>query len=135
MLNITSDIEGKTAYYGEIRQPFAEKDFHLNGNWEYHQAYFDKILDQNEGDTIYLRIPVQAEKGKLDQDDAFLRFGSPFVLNHVVNTGLSADSSPLDSMGMNQFQDPIDPDGRIDNETKWRQAAEKAINQILIHVQ
>lgn len=135
MLSVSSDIEGKSAYYGHLRKPFALEGFHLCGNWEYYEAFFDAELHQHEGVTIYLRLPVQAVQGKLDQDDALLEFGKPFLIKHIVHTGIVSDFySVFDMTGLNQFQAPLDPDDRIEHETKWRRIAEQWIDKVKVHL-
>lgn len=126
-------IEGKQAYYGEIKDDFEKLGFVINGNWEYHKAFFDNILHQHEGVSIYLRIPAWVVQGKLDRDDAFLQFGEPFLLKHVVHTGIAPDDmdfSVLDVVGLGQFQKPLDPDDKIEKEDKWRQAGSSAVNRL-----
>lgn len=79
MLSIPSTfIEGKRAFYGEVREDFESLGFVINGNWEYHKAIFDNILSQHEGVTIYLRIPIYVLQGQLDRDDAFLSLVNHF---------------------------------------------------------
>ena len=135
MLNITSDIEGKQAYYGNIRKHFEKEGFHICGNWEYYEAFFDSILSRNGGTTIYLRLPAKVVQGKLDQEDAFLEFGCPFVIKHVVHTGfIEDDFAVADLTGFNQFQKPLDPDDRIERKAKWEQAGEQALNRIKEYV-
>jgi len=133
MLSVPSEIEGKQAYFGDFQNQFEKEGFHICGNWEYDHAYFDSVLHQQEGVSIYLRLPVKTVRGKLDQADALLEFGQPFLIKHIVHIGLSeedSDYSALNAVGLNQFQDPLDPDDRIEQEGKWRQVGEQAINRI-----
>lgn len=135
MLAIPSTfIEGKRAYFGEIREEFERVGYVLNGNWEYHKAFFDHILHQHEGVTIYLRLPVYTVHGKLDRDDAFLEFGEPFLLKHIVHIGNATDDSDysiLNVLGLAQFQKPLDPDDKIEQEDKWRHIANAAVEKLL----
>ncbi|MFC6331826.1 YugN family protein [Paenibacillus septentrionalis] len=134
MLSIPSTfIEGKHAYYGEIKDAFEERGFVINGNWEYYKAFFDHILHQHEGETIYLRLPIYVLQGKLDRDDAFFEFGQPFLLKHLVHTGIASDDNDfgiLDAIGLAQFQKPLDPDDKIEKEDKWRHAGLSAIERL-----
>ena len=137
MLSIPSDIEGKQCYYGDLRQPFERAGFHLNGNWEYDHAYFDSVLHQEEGASVYLRLPVTTVRGRLDQEDALLEFGQPFLIKHVVHIGLvqeDTDFSLMNASGLNQFQPPLDPDDRIEQEERWKRAGEQAIGKIKPYV-
>lgn len=126
-------IEGKKAYFGEIRDDFERLGFVINGNWEYHKAFFDHILHQHEGETIYLRLPVYALHGRLDRDDAFLQFGEPFLLKHLVNIGIAPDDSDfsvLNIVGLAQFQKPLDPDDKIEHVDKWRHIGNSAVERL-----
>lgn len=136
MLQLTSPIEGKQAYYGHIREPFEKEGFQLSGGWEYNEAMFDSIIMKNDEASIYLRLPVRVIKGKLDREDAYLHFGTPFLIKHVVHTGLvEEDFKALDLVGLNQFQPPKDPDDEIEHETKWRKAGEKVLNKLTPYLQ
>lgn len=133
MLQVTSDIEGKQAYYGAIRNGFEKEGFHICGNWEYYEAFFDSILFQNENEKMYLRLPVKVLQGKLDRNDAYLEFGRPFLIKHIMHTGLVEDEfefNMLNLTGISQFREPFDPDDRIEHQARWTQAAEQAINRI-----
>ncbi len=138
MLALTSDITGKQSYYGYFKRIFEQHDFHICGNWEYYEAYFDCILYQREGVSIYLRVPAEVIDGKLDDDNAYVRFGEPFMIKHIMHAGLLRDDldfSMLDTLGLNQFQKPVDPDDRIKYESKWRQVGDKKLNEIIKFVQ
>lgn len=133
MLQIPSDIEGKHAYYGEIRDGFEKENFYLGGNWEYYDAFFDSVLTRDGGMTMYVRLPVKVIRGKLDRDDAYLEFGRPLVLKHILHTGFveaDLEFAVLDVTGLNQFHKPLDPDDRIENTDKWRKVGEQAIERI-----
>jgi len=133
MLSIPSTfIEGKRAFYGEVREDFESLGFVINGNWEYHKAFFDNILSQHEGVTIYLRIPIYVLQGQLDRDDAFFEFGEPFLLKHVMHTGIDPDSdfSVMEVIGLSQFQPPLDPDDKIENVDKWRHAGKTSVERL-----
>lgn len=126
-------IEGKKVYYGEIREDFEKLGFVINGNWEYRKAFFDHILHQHEGETIYLRLPVYALHGKLDRDDAFLEFGEPLLMKHLVHTGVDPEDdnfSILNAIGLAQFQKPLDPDDKIEQEDKWRHIGASAVDSL-----
>lgn len=137
MLSIPSAIEGKRAYYGTLCKPFEDQGFHICGSWEYYTAFFDSILHQNEGITIYLRLPVRVIEGRLDHADALVQFERPFLIKHIVHTGLDSDPDlgAFTAIGLNQFQEPVDPDDKIKHEDLWRQAGEQAINRVVQYLQ
>jgi len=137
MLNIPSEIEGMRAYYGDVCVDFEKQGFHLCGSWEYYAGFFDSILHMNEGTTVYLRLPARVVEGKLDRDDALLEFGRPFLIKHIVHTGIdeNAELGPFTAFGLNQFQAPVDSDDRIEHENRWVQAGEQAIGRIKQYLQ
>lgn len=133
MLELMSYIEGKEAKYGRIKKPFEQEGFSLNGGWEYDRAHFDAIVSQDGGETIYLRLPVHVIAGKLDHDDARLKFGAPFLIKHIVHTGFVEDDLSiglLNIAGLNQFQPPLERDGHIEDEDKWREVGEAVLNRL-----
>jgi hypothetical protein len=142
LLNINSEIAGRVAKYGDIKEYFEKEGFILGGNWDYEGGYFDKELSQDIGETVYLRIPVMVEQGMLDDAEALVKFGTPFVVKHVVHTGSEEDQEQnafMDQTGLspllNQFQTPIDTDGDIDMPEYWVEKSQEAINKILKHLQ
>lgn len=92
---------------------------------------FDMALCREAGETIYIRIPFNVLKGELDRPSAYIEFGQPYVIKHVVNTGLDWDeSSLLTTTGFNQFQNPIDKDGNIIDKSRWEEAGEQHVHRI-----
>lgn len=135
MLPIPSKIIGKRVYYGDVNRPFSKEGFGLAGGWEYDFAYFDAILHEQDAVTIYIRLPSTVLEGKLDREDAYLEFGQPFLIKHVVHTGLSHDKFDVNFFGgLNQFQKPLDPDDRIEHERHWVEAGGQALERILRYV-
>ncbi|MCF6093085.1 YugN-like family protein [Microaerobacter geothermalis] len=142
MILIRSDIEGKEAVYKEIKEPFEKEGFSLGGGWGYEGGMMDAPLGQEEGKTIYLRIPIQVIEGALDHEDAKIRFGTPFIVNHVVQTGTMVDPTENPFFGTggissltNQFTEPLDKDARIENEGEWTTKAEEYLSRIIRHLQ
>ncbi|OES43901.1 YugN family protein [Domibacillus iocasae] len=135
MLKLHTELEGKKAYFGDVRDMFKDLGYDLGGNWEYDQGSFDGILWRESGETIYIRLPFTVLKGALDEYDAWIEFHPPFVIKHVVNIGLEKDEHSLvTASGFNQFQDPVDPDGQIKNKNKWEEAGEKAVQRIISYI-
>ncbi|GAB7387145.1 YugN-like family protein [Bacillaceae bacterium] len=131
MLRIRSEITGKSAYYGDVKDPFAREGFVLGGNWGYDGGYFDGVLFREGGETVYLRVPVVVREGELDRDDAMLEFQEPFIVKHVVNVGIDEGSSVLDMTGLSQFQEPVEQDGELGEADAWRTKGEEALARIL----
>lgn len=132
MIILDTEIEGKTAKFGEMMEHLCPLGYCLGGNWDYDKGHFDSVLWREGGETIYMRIPFHVVEGMLDEYQARIRFDKPYVIKHVVNIGLDRDeSSLLTTTGVNQFQEPLDQDGNIHRPQKWEEAGEAAINEIL----
>ncbi|MGX9136202.1 YugN family protein [Rummeliibacillus sp. JY-2-4R] len=133
MIQFDSIIEGKKAYFGYIRDVFQSYGCSFCSNFEYHEGKFDSILHRQDGETIYLRMPFRVIDGELDHRSAYIQFGRPFVIKHVVNLGLDYDENSLmtATTGLSQFQDPIDKDGNIRDKSRWAKAGEEKIERML----
>ncbi|KGR77311.1 YugN family protein [Ureibacillus sinduriensis] len=135
MLQFESELEGKHAQFGYLRDKLKNYGFCLGGYWDYDRGFFDAILSRQEGETIYLRLPFVVISGELDSDHAHIQFKTPYVIKHIVNYGLDFDDgSLLDATGFSQFQTPIDTDGNIQNKHKWVQAGEQVVDKVLQYV-
>ncbi|HWK23436.1 MAG TPA: YugN family protein [Ureibacillus sp.] len=135
MLQFESELEGKHAQFGYLRDKISKYGFCLGGYWEYDRGFFDTILSKQNGETIYLRLPFIVISGMLDSDSAHIQFKTPYVIKHIVNYGLDFDdSSLLDATGFSQFQTPVDTDGKIQNKNKWVHAGEEVVDQVLQYV-
>lgn len=131
MFQIDTQIEGKRAYFGIAREIFHAHGCSFCSNFDYHQGKFDALLWRDDGESIYLRIPFQCLEGELDQDDALIEFGTPFVIKHVVNIGLDHDENAfLTTTGLNQFQKPLDKDGFIYDKSRWAKAGKETVDQV-----
>lgn len=132
MLKLQTELEGQKSTFGVVSDCIRELGYHLGGNWDYHKGCFDHILCNEGGETIYIRIPFFVTRGVLDELDASIEFGTPYVIKHVVHVGLDSDeSSLLDATGFSQFQQPIDTDGKIIDKNRWIHAGEDAVNKLL----
>ncbi|MCM3710632.1 YugN family protein [Sporosarcina luteola] len=132
MLKLQTGLEGQTASFGVVSDCIRELGYHMGGNWDYDQGCFDHILCQEEGETIYIRIPFVVTEGELDDYEASIKFGTPYIIKHVVHIGLDRDGdSLLDATGFSQFQQPIDKDGKIINKNRWIHAGEVAVKDLM----
>lgn len=135
LIKLQTAIEGKRTYYGNMLDHAKQLGYCLGGCWDYHKGCLDSLLWREEGESIYLRIPFQVLKGELDRPNAFIEFETPYVIKHVVNTGLDRDESSLASAtGFSQFQDPLDKDGLIRDKNEWEENGEQAVNRIMDHI-
>ncbi|GAB4073804.1 YugN-like family protein [Barrientosiimonas marina] len=132
MLKLDTKIEGKKAYFGDVYRAFRSNGYSLCGNWEYDRGKFDMILCREDAETIYVRIPFDVIDGELDSAKAYLEFRTPYVIKHVVNTGLEwEENALLSTTGFNQFQTPLDRDGNITDKSRWESAGEQEIDRVV----
>ncbi|MBE1555629.1 YugN family protein [Sporosarcina limicola] len=132
MLKLQTGLEGQRASFGVVSDCIRGLGYHLGGNWDYHKGCFDHTLCREGGETIYIRIPFSVRHGELDDYNASIEFGIPFVIKHVVHVGLDSDESSLvDATGFSQFQEPIDTDGEIINKNRWIHAGEVAVKELM----
>lgn len=135
MIQLQTELDGKTANFGDLRNQIKGLGYSIGGNWDYHKGSFDNVLWREEGETIYLRLPFVVLDGDLDHHEAFIRFQTPYVIKHVVNIGLdTAGDSLLDATGFSQFQDPLDKDGQIVNKNRWAHAGEQAVEEVIRYI-
>ncbi|MBA4542509.1 MULTISPECIES: YugN family protein [Thermoactinomyces] len=141
MLTIdSSKIEGFQTSFGTMTDLLYPEGFVLGGGWTYEHGYFDHPLDwENEqGYRYYLRIPVYVVKGEMQEKDAIVRLGKPFVIKHEFRTknDPSADIGVVSSL-VNQFSEPLPTDdAKIGEEwsSRARQIVAKIENKIETHL-
>lgn len=130
MIEIKTTMPGKKALYGDCREILGEHGFQLGGGWDFHQGHFDMVLKAEDEDKMYLRMPFVVVDGMLDEDSAMIEFGTPFIINHIMNIGLDDEESPvLAAVGLDQFQTPDDPDAPIPNSQMWVDDAEEVVSR------
>ncbi|MBS4220884.1 YugN-like family protein [Bacillus sp. FJAT-49711] len=114
MIEINSKIEGGQYNLHKLEQLMKPKGYVIGGNWDYDRGFFDYKMADDDG-YQFLRIPFTAVEGQLDTPGVSVQLGTPFVLSHVYQKGLDdqADSSNM-SAAFNQFSEPEDPDGSLD---------------------
>lgn len=135
MIELQTDLEGKKTSYGSMLDHSKALGYSLGGCWDYHKGCLDSILWREGGETIYLRLPFSVLKGELDRPNALIEFETPYVIKHVVNTGLDKDTNSLVSAtGFSQFQDPLDKDGQIKDKNEWEEFGEEAVSRIMKRV-
>lgn len=129
MQEIESSLKGKEGFFGNIRDVLAPEGFSL-ANWDYHQGYLDRKLDDKG--MVYLRLPIQVEEGNLDNTDALIQFGTPFVLKHVYQTGTEENIGysivPNVAALVNQFQEPVDKDAPVEED--WVEVAAQVVRGV-----
>ncbi|WP_066062993.1 YugN family protein [Neobacillus soli] len=133
MIKLQSAIEGKRANFGIVRSVFDSYGCSFCSNFDYDRGKFDALLWREGGESIYLRVPIYVLDGELDHSNAYIQFGTPFVIKHVVNTGLDYDENSLltATTGLAQFQEPLDKDGSIRDKSRWEKAGEETLERVL----
>ncbi|GAB2543923.1 YugN family protein [Gracilibacillus alcaliphilus] len=113
MYALNSTLTNQTYNYQAIKDFLEEQGFVLAGNWDYQQGYFDCKLANQDG-YHFLRIPFETVNGEVEQPEAVVQLGSPFVLTHRYQDDVdqTADSGVLQA-SFNQFQTPVEKDGDI----------------------
>ncbi|WP_164669467.1 YugN family protein [Virgibacillus doumboii] len=135
MIELETELEGKRTHFGTVQDYSKQLNYTLGGCWDYHKGCIDSILWRDGGETIYLRLSVKVIKGELDRPNALIEFEKPYVIKHVVNTGLDRDVNSLATVsGFSQFQDPLDQDGLIRDKKEWQENGEQAVDRILNQV-
>nr|WGD82537.1 YugN-like family protein [Bacillus subtilis] len=112
MIPIPSAIDGQSFLLQElVMKPLG---YVVNGGWEYDHGYFDYKIDDRDG-YLFLRVPVNAVQGSLDERGAAVRIGTPFMLRQVLQTDVDdqAEGGPFQSL-FNQFSEPERRDAEID---------------------
>ncbi|MFP7232762.1 YugN-like family protein [Bacillus subtilis] len=114
MITIPSAIDGQSFLLQELEQVMKPLGYVINGGWEYDHGYFDYKIDDRDG-YLFLRIPVNAVQGSLDERGAAVRIGTPFMLRQVFQAELddNAKGGPFQSL-FNQFSEPERRDAEID---------------------
>jgi hypothetical protein len=133
MVVIDSSLEGYQATYRELQALLYTEGFRLGGGYEYDHGYFDHALDweENEGYHYYLRIPAYAMQDDLDEPDAIVRLGKPFILKHEFlknSNDLTGDIGVASAL-VNQFTKPI-PSDQDDIAEKWIVRAKSVVQKI-----
>ena len=87
-----------------------------------------------KAENLFIWIPIYVLDGVLDHSNALIEFGKPFIIKHVVNTGLDHDENSFvtATTGLDQFQTPLDKDGYIYDKSRWAKAGEEAIELVLV---
>lgn len=134
MIELKSTLPGKKALFGDACKILGEHGIEMGGSWDFDNGHFDAILNQDSDDTMYMRIPFVVVDGMLDDDNAFIEFGTPFIIRHLLNIGLDDDDSPvLAAAGLDQFQTPDNPDAPIVYSEKWVLEGEELLSRFSDH--
>ncbi|SEQ86828.1 YugN-like family protein [Piscibacillus halophilus] len=126
---LDSGIDNQMYDLYDLENILKRLDFVIGGNWDYDHAYFDYELDKDTEKYVFLRIPVSTEIGYLDERDAKVRLGKPFVLAHRFESGIDQQGTGGNvSAGFNQFASPEDEDAEVD--ATYIQEAERVLQQV-----
>ncbi|WP_174612863.1 YugN family protein [Virgibacillus ihumii] len=135
MIDLETPLKGKRTYFRNILKPSKKLGYCLGDCWDYHKGCLDSLLWREGGESIYLRMPFNVLEGELDRPNAYIQFDKPYVIKHVVNTGLDKNASALGAAsGFSQFQKPLDKDGLIKDKNEWEDLGEQAVDTIMKHI-
>ncbi|RJX39307.1 hypothetical protein D3P09_07610 [Paenibacillus pinisoli] len=131
MIPIASEVEGMEKKFTEMQVLLAEDKFTLGGNWDYDSGSFDRALDDEN--KVWLRIPFQVTDGNIDselsENNAIIRFGTPYVLRHLYQEGNDPEASfRVAGALFDQFQAPSDPDAPVDD--RWTERAKEIMGEV-----
>ncbi|MFF2885225.1 YugN family protein [Paenibacillus sp. NPDC057967] len=131
MIPIASEVEGIEKKFTEMQVLLAERQFTLGGNWDYDGGSFDRALDDEN--KVWLRIPFQVTDGNIDselsENNAIIRFGTPYVLRHLYQEGNDPEASVRVAGALfDQFQAPSDPDAPVDH--RWTEQAKEIMGEV-----
>ncbi|GIQ70717.1 hypothetical protein DUZ99_06880 [Xylanibacillus composti] len=131
MIPLDSRLTGCTMSYEEASRALKKEQFVLGGNWDYDHGSFDRALDGVQ--KVWLRLPFSVTSGELagdrEEQRTEIRFDQPFLLNHEYREGLDPEADFMTYKGLvNQFQDPVDPDGEL--EPEWIEVGRHALKRV-----
>lgn len=113
MIEIQSKLEGKHFDLFKLEQKLKPAGYTIGGNWDYDHGAFDYKLN-DEGSYQFLRLPFKACDGQLDSRNCTVELRRPYLLSHEYQQGLDDHAhSGNGSATFNQFQEPVDQDGRF----------------------
>ena len=113
MIEITSELEGKTFSLFDLETKLKPKGYVIGGNWDYDHGSFDFQIDNSDG-YQFLRIPFQAIDGSLDQDGVTVKIQRPFLLSHQYENDTDDEGIAGNfSASFNQFSSPENPDANF----------------------
>ncbi len=78
MISIPSSLEGQSFLLRELEQVLKPIGYTIGGGWEYDRGFFDYKISDQDG-YLFLRIPVEANKGHLDERGPPLQSAHPFA--------------------------------------------------------
>lgn len=123
-----TSIVGKEGTFRALRETFGRFRFHLGGNWDYDHGSFDRILAEDGEATVYVRVPFQVTEGELDEPQAKVVFGTPYVIKHVAQADATLSAEGLDNSLLNQFRKPADPDAPLDE--RWVEEGRRIVEEV-----
>lgn len=92
MILENSDLEGKTVQFSVLEHIAGSLGLVRDGQWDYERATYDyKFENMITGDVYYLRVPTIAVEGMIEQSDAVLKIGTPYVGKHYYPHGVEYD--------------------------------------------
>jgi len=87
-------IEGKELKFGLLETIMDHHRFVREGQWDYERAMYDmKYEKQSTGEVFYLRVPVYAIQGEIEDRHAVVRMMTPLLGKHYYPHGVEYDET------------------------------------------
>ncbi|USK69738.1 YugN-like family protein [Peribacillus asahii] len=110
MIEVSSELEGKTFSLWDLEQKLKPLGYVIGGNWDYDHGSFDYLINNKDG-YQFLRLPFQAVDGTLDRDGTKVKLLRPYLLAHQYEGNLDNEGNIGNfSASFNQFAAPEDSD-------------------------
>ncbi|WP_114571177.1 YugN family protein [Exiguobacterium flavidum] len=85
-------IEGREIRFGLLETIMEHHRFVREQQWDYERAMYDmKYEKQSTGEVFYLRIPVYAIQGEIEDRHAVVRMMTPLLGKHYYPHGVEYD--------------------------------------------
>ncbi|MFA8437614.1 YugN family protein [Pueribacillus sp. YX66] len=92
MIFENTNLEGKTIQFSVLEHVASSLGLVRVEQWDYARATYDyKFENMMTGDVYYLRIPAVAIEGMVEQANAIMKIGKPYVGKHYYPHGVEYD--------------------------------------------
>ena len=116
MIPVPSKVEGQVFSLYDLEQRLKPIGYVIGGNWDYDHGSFDYEIDDRVG-YQFLRVPFSVVNGQLDDKEATVQLGEPFLLSHKYQRGLDDNVHVGNkTASFDQFSEPVDPDAEFPSE-------------------
>lgn len=87
-----TNIEGKTVQFAVLEHLTGSLGLLRDEQWDYARVTYDyKFENMITGDVYYLRVPAVAVEGMVEQSNAVMKIGKPYIGKHYYPHGVEYD--------------------------------------------